>query len=62
MTRGTVTENWARRNHPLWYREAGRENGSIYGWAHGEFQPRLTIRQAGASGTLRVAVKLSLKA
>lgn len=21
MTRGTVTENWARRNHPLWYRE-----------------------------------------
>jgi formate dehydrogenase subunit gamma len=28
MTRGTVTENWARRNHPLWYREAGRENGA----------------------------------
>lgn len=21
MTRGTVTENWARQNHPLWYRE-----------------------------------------
>jgi formate dehydrogenase subunit gamma len=21
MTRGTVTENWARHNHPLWYRE-----------------------------------------
>ncbi|MDB6095335.1 MAG: hypothetical protein JWM32_2897 [Verrucomicrobia bacterium] len=41
--------------------EAGRENGSIYGWAHGEFQPRLSIRQAGSSGTLRVAVKLSLK-
>jgi formate dehydrogenase subunit gamma len=21
MTRGTVTENWARQNHPIWYRE-----------------------------------------
>jgi formate dehydrogenase subunit gamma len=21
MTRGTVSESWARRNHPLWYRE-----------------------------------------
>jgi len=21
MTRGTVSDNWARRNHPLWYRE-----------------------------------------
>jgi formate dehydrogenase subunit gamma len=21
MTRGTVSENWARQNHPLWYRE-----------------------------------------
>jgi formate dehydrogenase subunit gamma len=21
MTRGSVTESWARRNHPLWYRE-----------------------------------------
>jgi formate dehydrogenase subunit gamma len=21
MTRGTVSENWARRNHPLWHRE-----------------------------------------
>ena len=28
MTRGTVTESWARRNHPLWYREMSGENGS----------------------------------
>jgi len=28
MTRGTVTESWARRNHPLWYREVRGENGS----------------------------------
>jgi formate dehydrogenase subunit gamma len=27
MTRGTVTENWARRNHPLWYREVEAESG-----------------------------------
>ena len=25
MTRGTVTENWARQNHPLWYREISGE-------------------------------------
>jgi formate dehydrogenase subunit gamma len=25
MTRGTVTAAWARRNHPLWYREIGGE-------------------------------------
>jgi formate dehydrogenase subunit gamma len=25
MTRGTVTENWARQNHPLWYRELRRD-------------------------------------
>jgi formate dehydrogenase subunit gamma len=24
MTRGTVTESWARRNHPLWHREVSR--------------------------------------
>lgn len=23
MTRGTVTEAWARRNHPIWYRQMG---------------------------------------
>jgi formate dehydrogenase subunit gamma len=23
MTRGTVSEGWARRNHPLWYRQVG---------------------------------------
>jgi formate dehydrogenase subunit gamma len=26
MTRGTVTESWARRNHPLWYAEAVRDD------------------------------------
>ena len=25
MTRGTVSESWARRNHPLWYREVSGE-------------------------------------
>lgn len=25
MTRGTVSENWARQNHPLWYREVKDE-------------------------------------
>lgn len=25
MTRGTVTETWARRNHPLWHQEITRE-------------------------------------
>ena len=32
-----------------------------FGLHHGETQPRLTIRQRGQSGTLRVAVKLRLK-
>ena len=28
MTRGTVSDNWARRNHPLWYREMrGKQTG-----------------------------------
>jgi len=28
MTRGTVSENWARRNHPLWHREVrGKQGG-----------------------------------
>jgi formate dehydrogenase subunit gamma len=27
MTRGTVTERWARRNHPLWYRQVGGTGG-----------------------------------
>jgi formate dehydrogenase subunit gamma len=27
MTRGKVTENWARRNHPLWYRQVSGKNG-----------------------------------
>jgi formate dehydrogenase subunit gamma len=28
MTRGVVTENWARQNHPLWYREMRGDIGS----------------------------------
>lgn len=32
-----------------------------YGWAHAETQPRLTLKQRGASGSLRLAVKLHLK-
>jgi formate dehydrogenase subunit gamma len=27
MTRGSVTENWARRNHPLWYRQLRGKSG-----------------------------------
>ena len=29
-----------------------------YGWAHAETQPRLTVRQRGKSGTLRIEVRL----
>jgi hypothetical protein len=32
-----------------------------YGWDHAETQPRLTVRQRGATGSLRVALKLHLK-
>jgi hypothetical protein len=32
-----------------------------YGWAHAETQPRLTVRQAGRSGTLRIEVRLVLE-
>ena len=31
-----------------------------YGWDHAETQPRLTVRQRGQSGTLRIAVNLAL--
>ena len=31
-----------------------------FGWAHAETQPRLTLRQRGISGILRVEIKLSL--
>ena len=41
--------------------EDGRENGSIYGWLHAPTQPRLTLRQPGTTGVLRVEVKLTLK-
>ncbi len=33
-----------------------------YAWKHAATQPRLTLRQRGRSGTLRVNVKLTLKA
>ena len=33
-----------------------------FGWKLPETQPRLTLKQAGRRGTLRVAVKLTLKA
>jgi hypothetical protein len=32
-----------------------------YGWAHAETQPRLTLKQRGTSGSLRLAVNLHLK-
>lgn len=28
MTRGVVSEHWARQNHPLWYREVGGGSGA----------------------------------
>ena len=31
-----------------------------YGWSHAETQPRLTLRQRGRAGTLRLEVKLTL--
>jgi hypothetical protein len=31
-----------------------------FGWAQAETQPRLTLRQRGQSGTLRVVVQLFL--
>lgn len=31
-----------------------------YGWDHAETQPRLTVRQRGRSGTLRIEVKLAM--
>ena len=39
----------------------GHAHGGLYGWAHAATQPRLTLRQAGAAGTLRIEVKLSVK-
>ena len=33
-----------------------------FGWTHAETQPRLTLRQRGKSGTLRVEVRLTLSA
>ena len=42
--------------------EQGRRDLVQYGWAHAETQPRLTLRQAGQRGTLRVAVRFKLKA
>ena len=41
--------------------EQGRRDLIQFGWKLPETQPRLTLKQAGRSGTLRVEVKLSLK-
>jgi hypothetical protein len=40
-----------------WIDEQRREQIQ-YGWAHAETQPRLTVRQPGKSGTLRIEVRL----
>jgi hypothetical protein len=40
---------------------AAQKHGSLFGWSHAATQPRLTLRQAGRSGTLRVEVRFSLK-
>ncbi len=40
---------------------AAQAHGSLFGWSHAATQPILTLRQAGRSGTLRVAVRLVLK-
>ncbi|MBK8857241.1 MAG: heparinase II/III family protein [Opitutaceae bacterium] len=40
---------------------AAQQHGSLFGWNHAPTQPRLTLRQPGRSGTLRVEVKLVLK-
>ncbi|MFI5356351.1 MAG: heparinase II/III family protein [Opitutales bacterium] len=42
--------------------ELDRRDIIQFGWKLPETQPRLTLRQAGRSGTLRVEVKLKLKA
>jgi hypothetical protein len=40
---------------------AAQQHGSLFGWSHAATQPRLTLRQAGRSGELRVDVRLHLK-
>jgi hypothetical protein len=40
--------------------EQDRRDILQFGWALAETQPRLTLRQAGKSGTLRLEVKLIL--
>jgi hypothetical protein len=39
---------------------AAQKHGSLFGWSHAATQPRLTLRQAGRSGTLRVEVRFKL--
>jgi hypothetical protein len=41
--------------------EQDRRDLIQFGWKHAETQPRLTLKQAGQSGVLQVAVKLRLK-
>ncbi|QYM79233.1 heparinase II/III-family protein [Horticoccus luteus] len=36
-------------------------HGSLFGWRHAATQPRLSLRQRGRAGTLRVEVELALK-
>jgi hypothetical protein len=40
--------------------DEGRRDLIQFGWTHAETQPRLTLRQRGQSGTLRVEVRLFL--
>ncbi len=40
--------------------EQDRRDIIQFGWQHAETQPRLTLKQAGKSGTLRIEVKLTL--
>jgi hypothetical protein len=41
--------------------DASRREVVQFGWAHAPTQPRLTIKQRGPSGTLRIALKLNLQ-
>jgi hypothetical protein len=40
---------------------ATQKHGSLFGWNYAPTQPRLTLRQAGRSGTLRVEVRFRKK-
>ena len=40
---------------------AVQKHGSLFGWSHAATQPRLTLKQAGKSGLLRLEVRFTLK-